>query len=237
VIPLELFPSRSVFLSLGSIQIYWYGIMYCVGFWVAWYFIPILGKMRGIILSRDQWTNIVALGALGALLGGRIGYAFFYEPTYFLESPGELFRIWNGGMSSHGGFIGTALGVWFAVKERTMVRLVADSITVPAAIGLALGRIGNILNEEFGVYPYYEAFGNIAIAMICYVMIRKGSSSPFPIFLLLYSVQRFFLEYLRPQDFPPLFGLSRGQLLTIPLFILAVLLLKNARKSRIYGAI
>ncbi|MDA1169243.1 MAG: prolipoprotein diacylglyceryl transferase, partial [bacterium] len=94
----------------------WYGVMYVVAFWAAWFMLPSLGKMRGMFLTRDQWTSIVAFGALGVLVGGRVGYAFFYEPLYFLQSPLELFSIWNGGMSSHGGFIGAALGVWWATR-------------------------------------------------------------------------------------------------------------------------
>ncbi len=210
--------------------------MYVVAFWTAWFMLPGLGKIRGVSLSRDQWTNIVAWGALGVLVGGRLGYALFYEPLYFLQSPIELFFIWNGGMSSHGGFIGAALGVWWATRSPflTKERLgeVSDVLTVPVALGLALGRIGNIINQEFGMYPYYEAIGDVCIAVICYVLLRRRGTT-FPVFLLLYSILRFFLECVRPQDWPLVFGLSRGQLLTIPLFIGAVILLKNANKRRI----
>ncbi|MDA1168954.1 MAG: prolipoprotein diacylglyceryl transferase, partial [bacterium] len=112
----------------------------------------------------------------------------------------------------------------------------ADISTVPVALGLALGRVGNIINQEFGIYPYYEATGDVLISVVCYMFLRvRGGTSgmTFAIFLLLYSILRFSLEYIRPQDWSLVFGLSRGQLLTIPLFLLAVILLKNAYKHRV----
>ena len=285
MLTVEFFASRTVFLAIGEFRIYWYGLIYVLAFWTAWYALPILGKMRGVLLTRDQWTNIVAFGALGILVGGRLGYALFYEPLFFLQSPGMRLQIWHGGMSSHGGFIGAALGVWWATKRIPLLSKeglgeVRDVLTVPAALGLALGRIGNIVNKEFGVYPYYEAVGDMAIALVCYLLIRRssvpfspigenvspafvqgadegnpysmppnqpspsrlrrGALSPigergslFAIFLMLYGAQRFLLEYFRPQEWSLVFGLSRGQIFTIPLFLIAVILLKNAYKQRI----
>ncbi len=84
---IEFFESRTIFLTLGNLHIYWYGVMYAAAFWIAWFFLPRLGKMRGIVLTRDQWTSIVACGALGVLLGGRIGYVLFYDPLFFLSHP------------------------------------------------------------------------------------------------------------------------------------------------------
>ncbi len=231
----EFFESRTIFLTIGNVHIYWYGVMYALAFWVAYFLLPILGKVRGIILSRDEWTSIVAWGALGVLVGGRVGYALFYEPLFFLASPLQLFQIWHGGMSSHGGFLGAAFGVWMALRQKNVsVLAVADVITIPAAIGLMLGRIGNSINQEFGMYPFYEAMGNIALAIVCYIVLRRKQRVPdgvvFAVFLILYGIQRFLLEYLRPQEWPLSMGFSRGQLLTIPLLIIAVILLKNAYK-------
>jgi len=272
---------NTVFLSIGSFHIYWYGVLYVVAFWAAWFFLPFLGKMRGLLLSRDQWTTIVAWGAIGVLVGGRIGYALFYQPMFFISHPLELLAIWNGGMSSHGGFIGVAVAVWaWARLERGATFLsTLDIITVPAAIGLALGRFGNFINQE--IYTGYSAFldvgAMILIAGVCYAMLRisvgssllpfwervrvrgvhrdifplirpshKGSGHLLPerekgaargsviaVFLILYSISRFYLETIRVPEWPELFGLTRGQLLTIPLFIIAMILLKNAYQHRI----
>ncbi len=236
MVSIDFFPSRTVFLSLGTLQIYWYGVLYLVAFWGAWGLLPRLGKMRGISLSRDQWTNIVAFGALGVLLGGRLGYALFYEPFFFLAHPFEIIKIWHGGMSSHGGFIGVLFFVWLACRRLPLsLPALADVAAPVVALGLMLGRIGNVVNQEFGVYPIYEAIGDVSIALLCYIALRtqKKNGVVFGLFLLLYGVQRFLLEYLRPQEWPLLVSLSRGQILTIPILILAVLVLLRAYKRRI----
>ncbi len=242
------------------LAIRWYGVMYAVAFWLAWAVLPYLGRKRAIPLSRDQWTSIIARGALGVLIGGRLGYVCLYDPEYFLVNPLEIFKIWHGGMSSHGGFIGAALGVWWAVRnfsplykgerEGVSILAIADVISIPAAIGLALGRIGNITNREFGMYPWYEAFADICIAVICYLSfrppsrnlrergsrIKSGMTTPgsiFALFLILYSIGRFLLEYLRPQEWSYVYGLTRGQAYTIPLLLAGVLLWIYADKHRI----
>lgn len=209
--------------------------MYAVAFWLAWLILPYLGKKRAISLSRDQWASIVAWGALGVLVGGRLGYVFLYDAEYFIANPFEIFKIWHGGMSSHGGFVGAAIGVWFAARRLSLLAI-ADIITIPAAIGLALGRIGNITNGEFGAYPLYEGIWDICIAIVCYMFLGRWREKPgrvFVLFLLLYGVGRFLLEYLRPQEWPYIYGLTRGQVYTIPLLLAGVLLWIYADKHRI----
>ena len=260
--------------------------MYAVAFWLAWAMLPYLGRKRAFLLSRDQWTAIIAFGALGVVVGGRLGYVMLYDPQYFITNPLEIFKIWHGGMSSHGGFIGAALGVWLAARyfspsyegerEGVSILAIADILSVPAALGLALGRIGNITNGEFGLYPFYEAGADILIAAVCYVMLRSSSPLPFreregvrgsrvavtPLiralhkgkanllpkqekgatarngkifasFLILYSIARFLLEYVRPQEWSYIYGLTRGQAYTIPLLLSGVLLWIYAHKHRI----
>lgn len=214
------------------IAIRWYGVMYVLAFWLAWALVPYLGRTRGVIVSRDAWTRIIAYGALGVLLGGRLGYAMLYDSAYFLANPAELLQIWHGGMSFHGGFIGAALGTWIAVRYFSPLLAIADILAVPAALGLALGRIGNITNGEFGVYPYFEAIGDILIAGICYLLLRGDhrEGKIFALFLILTSAQRFLLEYIRPQEWSTVFGLSRGQAYTIPILVLGVILWRYANK-------
>lgn len=236
MIDIAFFESRTIFLSIGNIHIYWYGVLYVVAFWAAWFFLPILGKMRGIVLSRDEWTNIVAMGALGVVAGGRLGYVLLYEPLFFLAHPTQIIQIWHGGMSSHGGFVGAALCVWIVSRKFSVPLLaLADSISPLAALGLALGRLGNGINQEFGSYALYEGAGDFFLFLLCYATLRtsKTNGVVFGLFLFLYSVQRFVLEYVRPQEWSLVFGLSRGQVLTIPLLILAVLVLVRAYKRRI----
>ncbi len=228
------------------IGIRWYGVMYVVAFWLAWAIVPRLGKIRGITLSRDQWTRIIAWGAFGVLVGGRLGYAILYDPAYFIANPFEIFKIWHGGMSSHGGFVGAALGVWFATRTSSpsLLLAIADILCIPAAVGLALGRIGNITNDEFGIYPQYEAVGDVIIAVVCLTLLYAPHTNPLPerergttrgkifaIFLILYSILRFLLEYVRPQEWSYIFGLTRGQAYTIPILIIGVILWRYADKQ------
>jgi phosphatidylglycerol---prolipoprotein diacylglyceryl transferase len=237
VLIVEFFESRTTFVTVGTLHIYWYGVFYVLAFWAAWFFLPFLGKMRNIVLSRDQWTSVVAWGALGVLVGGRLGYVLLYEPGFFLTNPLEIVKIWRGGMSSHGGFVGVVLFVWLACRKLPVSLLALADVVVPiAALGLALGRLGNVINQEFGVYAWYEGLGDLLIALFCYVMLRtqRTHGVVFALFLFFYGVQRFLLEYLRFQEWPLLWGFSRGQVLTIPILIIAVLVLSRAYKRRIY---
>ena len=233
---IELFPSRTIAISFGQFSIHWYGVMYAVAFWVAYAMLPYLGRLRGLRISRDAYAWLIVYGALGVLIGGRLGYAVFYEPGFFISHPLHVLAIWLGGMSSHGGFIGVAAALWLWVKkERVDIFSIADIVTVPVAIGLALGRFGNFINQE--LYKGYDAFWDIGTmlvtAVICYWMLKKDNKpgSVIALFLILYSVSRFFLEYLRVQEWPYTLGLTRGQFLTIPVFAIGVLLFLYARSQ------
>jgi phosphatidylglycerol:prolipoprotein diacylglycerol transferase len=134
-------------------------------------------------------------------------------------------------MSSHGGFIGVALGVWGAAKILKFERwALADVIVVPAALGLALGRVGNFINLE--LYPGYWALvvvaADVGIALLCWYVLTHGTprgctmGRVLALFLILYSVVRFGNEFVRIQEWPLILGLTRGQLLTIPVFLLGL---------------
>lgn len=257
---IELFPSRTVALEVGEFAIHWYGVLYVVAFWFAWWVLPRLAKRHGEDSSKDFWALIVAYGAVGVVAGGRLGYAIFYEPSFFLQHPAELFQIWHGGMSSHGGFIGVSVGVWMALGHsfRSMFGI-ADVISIPAAFGIALGRIGNFINQElYGTSTHvpwgiavpddtlrhhpvqvYDACGMMLCAFVCAKLLEKKRPRGyvFAVFLLWYGVQRFLLEYIRFQQWPLMWGLSRGQILTVPLLFGGVLLLWYANKRSIRSSI
>ena len=139
-----------VIVSLGGgLALRWYGLMYLLGFAAVWF----LGKHRAKT-DPGKWqaqeiSDLVVYGAMGAVLGGRVGYVFFYNFDVFLGDPLYLFRMWEGGMSFHGGLIGVALGVlYFAKKyERTWIQ-VADFLAPLCPIGIGLGRMGNFINME-----------------------------------------------------------------------------------------
>jgi len=249
----QFFPSRTVAIAIGNFAVHWYGIMYLLAFLLTFFLVPILQKRRGLALSKDEWSSLLTWGVLGVILGGRLGYVLFYEPSYFLQYPLEIVAIWKGGMSSHGGFIGVTLLLSYAIRKRGISLLaVADVLAVPVAIGLSFGRIGNFINQELygtvttmpwgiaipGVeglrHPtqLYATAKDLFIAAMCYWYLRR-IKPPVPsrvlaLLIMSYGVLRFLNEYLRVQTYPltdlGVIVLTRGQLLTIPIFLLGVVL-------------
>lgn len=135
--------------SLGPLALRWYGLMYLIGFAVVYF----LGRHRAKSdpggWTQEQISDLVFYGALGAVLGGRVGYVFFYNLDRFLGDPLYLFRMWEGGMSFHGGLLGVIVGMWlFARKTNRGWLEVTDFLAPLAPIGLGLGRVGNFINME-----------------------------------------------------------------------------------------
>ncbi len=132
---MELFPSRTVALSLLGFQIHWYGILYLASFLLAMLLLPRLQKYRNLSFSREEWTTVVSYCVAGVLLGGRLGFVFFYEPAYFFANPLKIFAVWEGGMASHGGFLGVIAALWmYAIRNRLSPKLaIGDLAPVPAA--------------------------------------------------------------------------------------------------------
>lgn len=242
---IELFPAREVLLQIGDWQIRWYGVLYVVAFGLAYLLLPRLQKYRGLNVSKDQWLEIFTAAVTGVIIGGRLGYVVFYEPSYFLAHPAEIFTLWQGGMSSHGGFIGVGLALWWAA-QRLKINLLAliDIAVVPIALGLALGRLGNFINQELYVSTaaHLLAIGkDLLIAGVCYYLLTTPPPKPGPLlrkegqtttaFLLLYALLRFLTEYLRFQEWPLVLGLTRGQILTLPIILVGGLLYKYVRRQ------
>lgn len=249
-----------VALHLGPLSIHWYGIMYLVGFSAAWW----LGKRRAS--QRDDWNNeqvsdLIFFAAVGVVLGGRIGYMFFYNFSSLVENPLSLFTIWQGGMSFHGGFLGVILALFlFARRYHKSVFEVLDFIAPLAAIGLGAGRIGNFIGGELWgrvsdvpwamVFPgggpdprhpsqLYEAGleGALLFAIVWWF-----SSKPRPVFAAAglfcmgYGCFRFFVEFFREPDggiFVAFDWFTKGQLLSLPMILigLTVIVLAYTRNS------
>lgn len=135
-------------LSLGPLDVHWYGLTYLLAFaaafGLAWY--------RST--KRDDWTSdmvsdLIFYGALGVILGGRVGYVLFYQFGELLQNPAYLFRVWEGGMSFHGGFLGVMLSTWlFARKYKKTPFQVFDFVVPIVPTGLLFGRLGNYINGE-----------------------------------------------------------------------------------------
>jgi phosphatidylglycerol:prolipoprotein diacylglycerol transferase len=254
---IEFFPSRRVALDIFEFSIHWYGLLYLLAFLVAYWSLPRLQHHRNVKISKEEWSNILTAAILGVLVGGRLGYVFFYAPELIVH-PLEIVKVWHGGMSSHGGFLGVGIAVgWYLYRKNLPILAIADVVVVPIAIGLAFGRLGNFVNLELygtvtslpwamdipgveGARHPLQLYGigkNLFIALICFMHLRSTSVSgkTFGVFLMLYGFLRFLLEYVREQSYAALslgiVDLSRGQLLTIPLFVTGLLLWKYATKK------
>lgn len=256
---IQFLPSREVAMSIGTFSLHWYGLMYLSAFALALFLLPRLQKYRSLQLSSDTITSLVTWAIGGVIIGGRLGYVLFYEFTYFSSSPLDIFAVWNGGMSSHGGFIGVSIALWYAMKKNKIPLLpFLDIITVPIALGLAFGRLGNFINLElYGVItdlPWgieiprveglrhptqiYAVIKNLSIAFLCFALLTNRYVKPgmtFGVFLVLYAIFRSFVEVFRVPSHAEvdlgLMMITRGQLLSIPLLVIGLALLFYLRRK------
>ena len=258
---MQFFPTRQIFFEAGPIAVHWYGVMYLLAFLFAWYAIPRLAKIKRYAFTPEDMGNLLFAGILGTIIGGRLGYVLFYAPEYFGEHPLEILMLWNGGMSSHGGMIGVAIAVILQhrrMHDAISLWQLGDLLAIPIAIGLALGRLGNFINLELygpittmpwgivvpgveGVrHPaqMYAMVKDLVIAGICtwsFFHVRRDGMT-LGIFFILYGMLRFAIEYFRietAQGFDAgLLHITRGQLLTLPVFVIGVLILWKKSRSR-----
>ncbi len=137
-----------VALDLGFVELHWYGLMYLLAFAAAYFLAWYRTKSRSDF-TAEMVSDLVFFGSVGVILGGRIGYVILYNFSEFISNPSYLFRVWEGGMSFHGGFIGVLLAMWyFAHKYKKAPFTVLDFIAPCVPTGLLFGRIGNFINGE-----------------------------------------------------------------------------------------
>ncbi len=238
-------------IHLGAFGIHWYGLMYLVGF------LAFLGLGQWQIKHRTWhgWTNTMLddalfFGALGVILGGRLGYVFFYQSSYFLQHPIEIFAVWQGGMSFHGGFLGVLVSMWvFARKYQVKWLRIMDFVAPLVPIGLGAGRMGNFINGELWGRPTNSDFGMVfpqvdnllrhpsqlyefgLEGIVLFLMLWLYSAKPrttgaiSAIFLIGYGSFRFAAEFTRePDGYLGLLsmGLSMGQWLSLPMAVLGL---------------
>ena len=241
--------------------IHWYGLMYLIGFLA---FLG-LGKYQIKHKTWFGWNNqmlddALFYGALGVILGGRIGYVLFYQFSNFLQHPLDIFKIWQGGMSFHGGFLGVLIAMYLFNKKHKQPWLkIMDFVAPLVPIGLGAGRMGNFINGElwgratnstYGmIFPqvdniarhpsqlYEFALEGIALFCILWWFSRKqrpvGAISA--LFLIGYGSFRFLVEYTRqPDEYLGLLqlGLSMGQWLSAPMVLLGIWMWVSAQKNR-----
>jgi len=264
VLPIIPFPQiNPVLISIGPLAVRWYALAYIVGIIVGWYY------ARAIIASPRLWGGSAPLTVvdfddfiiwvtLGIILGGRIGYVLFYNLPHFKAHPLEIFQLWNGGMSFHGGFLGCVVAVVaFALYRGISILSLGDVTTAVAPIGLFLGRIANFINGELWgrptdvpwamIFPnggpiprhpsqLYEAtLEGIVLLIVLGVLIRLGAlKRPGLItgaFAFGYGIARVTCECFREPDIQLGFlwgGLTMGMLLCIPLMLAGIALIAFA---------
>jgi phosphatidylglycerol:prolipoprotein diacylglycerol transferase len=138
-----------VALDLHYIQIRWYSLAYICGIILAWWYVTRLLREPGAPMATRHADDLVFYATLGILIGGRLGYVLFYLPRHYLDNPSEIFKLWQGGMSFHGGAIGVSLAmIYLARKNRLNLLRVSDYISCAVPIGLFLGRLANFVNGE-----------------------------------------------------------------------------------------
>ena len=138
-----------VLLELGPFQIRYYGLFYALGFVIAYFLISYLAKKRELPITKDDVADFLVYEIIGIILGARLIYVIVYNPLFYFQNPLEIFALWHGGLSFHGGLIGAIAGGYlFCRKKKTEFYDLADIVVVPVALALALGRIGNFTNAE-----------------------------------------------------------------------------------------
>ena len=143
-----------VLLHIGSFDLRWYSIAYLAGIFVGYWYLLKLVRQPGSPMARRHADDLVFYAALGIILGGRIGYVLFYNLGHYLQHPIEIVKLWDGGMSFHGGVIGTSLGIiYFAHKEKLSWLRIHDYVACCVPFGLFFGRIANFINQELWGAP------------------------------------------------------------------------------------
>jgi phosphatidylglycerol:prolipoprotein diacylglycerol transferase len=238
-------------LTLGPFAIRWYGLMYLLAFVL----VIVLGRKRARQNMLTGWRpgdidDMLFYGVLGVIIGGRLGYVLFYKPLHYLAHPLEIFQVWQGGMSFHGGFLGVLIALWFYARRRRKRWLdVMDFVAPLVPLGLAAGRLGNFINGELVgratsgpwamVFPQVDNVPRhpsqlyelglegllLFVVLWSFASRRRPMGAVSGLFLVGYGTLRFIAEFARePDDFLGYLalGFTMGQWLSLPMIVAGV---------------
>lgn len=247
--------------TLGPLQVHWYGLAYLTGIAVGWWLARRRAAYPWSPIGREQVDDLTFYAAMGVVLGGRIGYTLFYGGRRLLEDPLWLLRVWEGGMSFHGGFLGVLLAMYlFGRRHRVPFWRLMDFVAPLVPVGLGLGRLGNFIGQELWgrptdvpwamVFPrdplqlprHPSQLYEFALeGLLLFALLFWFSSRPRPtcavsgLFSLLYGCFRFGIEFFREPDahigFDALGWITRGQLLSAPMILVGAVLLAYAYRG------
>lgn len=254
-----------IIFSVGPLSVRWYGLMYLIAFLLANWLANRAADKPGSGWTREQVSDLMFYGFLGVVLGGRIGYVLFYQFGAWLDDPAYLLRIWEGGMSFHGGVLGvlTAMAIFARKTQKNFLQL-GDFVVILLPLGLGAGRIGNFINAELwgrptevpwavlfpnaGALPrhpsqLYEFLLEGLVLFVMLVLYRRQqppAGAVGGLFLLGYGCFRFFVEFFREPDAHLgllSLGMSMGQWLCVPMILTGLALIIWGYQRRARGGI
>ncbi|WP_133128061.1 prolipoprotein diacylglyceryl transferase [Legionella nagasakiensis] len=248
--------------SLGPMRIHWYGLMYLLGFITAWILAHWRVRRYQLDWTSEQIGDLIFFSAIGVIIGGRLGYMIFYSTHQLIHQPWAIFKLWEGGMSFHGGLLGVILALWlFSYKVKKPFLAVTDFVVPLVPLGLAAGRAGNFINGELWgrptdvpwamIFPHVDAqprhpsqlyeFGLEGVAL--FILIWWYAAKPrslgcvSAVFLIGYAISRLIVECFRQPDvqlgFIAFGWLTMGQLLSIPMLVIGIVFLWMKRHENL----
>ena len=252
-----------ILFSFGFLSIRWYSLSYIFGILIGWWLgkkiINHILKRSEIKFKIKDFDDLITYIVISIIIGGRLGYVIFYNPGYFISHPVEILKVWEGGMSFHGALIGLVCHLLiFSHKNKQDITELANLLAFSGPVGIFLGRIANFINGElvgratngsWGViYKFdnlprhpsqlYEAFfEGLVIFTVLFIFSKselKKKLNAFSIFLILYSLARFFVEFFREPDSQLgfiFYNFSMGQILTLPMLMFGCIFLINEKNK------
>jgi phosphatidylglycerol:prolipoprotein diacylglycerol transferase len=219
-----------ILIHIGPLKIHWYGMMYLLAFLTAYYLATNRSKKnKDWQKNSEQISDLVFYGAMGVVIGGRLGYIFFYDFKEFLIHPTIIYQVWNGGMSFHGGFLGVLVAMWkYGHRYNLSFWSIMDFVAPLVPLGLLFGRIGNFINGELWGRPvvdvnyplsiifthvdnlprhpsqlYEAALEGLLLFMVLWLFSdkKRPEKSVSALFLIGYGLSRCFVEFFREPDF------------------------------------